>query len=185
MKSGPSVQWYFSPGPAPCAMWAGPPGCPEAGSGRHRPQGRFAPRKCAVASKERGHPTGQARGQALDRGDARCLAMFRPGRGNATPTEPENIDGDRVLANASATTNGAHLLRRTCGRGMPLAATWGSAAESWECLVFVSQGWGSVQFLIRVICDLICVICVNFDCLLPCPPGQPIQAATKSRETIS
>ncbi|HXA22436.1 MAG TPA: hypothetical protein VNW90_09060, partial [Acetobacteraceae bacterium] len=60
--------------------------------------------------------------------------------------EPENIDGDRVLANASATTNGAHLLRRTCGPGLPLAATWGSEAESWVYLVFVSQGWGSVQF---------------------------------------
>jgi hypothetical protein len=90
--------------------------------------------------------------------------MFRPGRGNATPTEPENIDGDRVLANASATTNGAHLLRRTCGPGLPLAATWGSEAESWVCLVFVSQGWGSVHsipcnlwlnLLIRVIRDIL------------------------------
>jgi hypothetical protein len=35
---------------------SGLPGYPEAGSGDRRPQGRFAPRKCAMASEERGHP---------------------------------------------------------------------------------------------------------------------------------
>src|ERR1019366_3345115 len=28
----------------------------------------------------------------LDRGGARCLGMFRPGRENGTPAEPENVD---------------------------------------------------------------------------------------------
>src|SRR5450432_3470986 len=45
----------------------------------------------------------------LDRGDARCPGMFRPGRENGTPAEPENVDRGRWLANASATTNGGHF----------------------------------------------------------------------------
>ena len=36
-------------------------------------------------------------------------------------------------------------LRRPAGSRLPLAATSGTEAESWVCLVFVSQGWGSVQ----------------------------------------
>src|ERR1019366_9058167 len=52
----------------------------------------------------------------LDRGGARCLGMFRPGRENGTPAEPENGDCGRRLANASATTNGGHLYVVPAGR---------------------------------------------------------------------
>ena len=47
-------------------------------------QGRCAPRKRAVAY---GHPSGQARGMALDRGCARRLGVVRPGRRNG-PLQP-------------------------------------------------------------------------------------------------
>lgn len=71
-------------GAAGSTVWAGPPGCPEAGSAGRRPQGRCAPRKGAVASRK-----GEA---ILDRDGPRCLEIFRPGRENGTPAEPENGD---------------------------------------------------------------------------------------------
>src|ERR1019366_581069 len=39
----------------------------------------------------------------LDRGGARCLGVFRPGRENGTQAEPEKVDCGGRLANASAT----------------------------------------------------------------------------------
>jgi hypothetical protein len=81
----------------------------------------------------------------LDRGSARSPGVFRPGRENGTPAEPENIDCGCALANASTATNGEQLCLVRAGRvcRLRLSITGGRIRV---CVVFVSQGWGSVQF---------------------------------------
>src|SRR5579863_6702748 len=99
----------------------------------------------------------------LDRGDARRLAMFRPGRENGTPAEPENIDCDRALANASATTNGAHLYVVLPGRVYRLRRR-GERRRIPGCVsVFVSQGWGSVHKYPKRLRDKLEEIAANRD----------------------
>ena len=80
----------------------------------------------------------------LDRGSARSPGVFRPGRENGTPAEPENIDCGCALANASTATNGEQLCLVRAGRvcRLRLSITGGRIRV---CVVFVSQGWGSVQ----------------------------------------
>src|ERR1700674_4465094 len=80
----------------------------------------------------------------LDRGSARSPGVFRPGRENGTPAEPENIDCGCALANASTATNGEQLCLVRAGRvcRLRLSITGGRIRV---CVVFVSQGWGSVH----------------------------------------
>src|SRR5580658_1140172 len=92
MKSGYSVRWYYSPGPARPAVLRLAAGATALKDASRRASARWPRKNEAI----------------LDRGDVRRLAMFRPGRENGTPTEPENIGCERALANASATANGAH-----------------------------------------------------------------------------
>jgi hypothetical protein len=80
----------------------------------------------------------------LDLGGARCLGMFRPGRENGTPAEPENVDHGRRFANAAASRNGGNyrVARRVEFTACSDLAVGGRIGE---CVVFVSQGWGSVH----------------------------------------
>src|SRR5271170_7306367 len=90
MKSGYSVRWYLSPGPARPAVLRLATGATALKDASRRASARWPRKNEAI----------------LDRGDARCLAMFRPGRENGTPAEPENVDCAGRLANAVATRNG-------------------------------------------------------------------------------
>jgi len=79
---------------------AGPPGVPEHGWLAGRPQGRFAPRKGAVASQ---------RGEAiLDRGQPTSQRGFRPGQENGAPAEQENMGSARKWPDQSHTTRRGH-----------------------------------------------------------------------------
>jgi hypothetical protein len=82
----------------------------------------------------------------LDRGSTRCLGMFRPGRENGASAEPENVGCGRWLAKASVTVNGGGLFAAAAGRVYRL---WRPAyrRQTGVCLIFVSQGWGSVQHI--------------------------------------
>jgi hypothetical protein len=80
----------------------------------------------------------------LDRGDVRCLGMVRPGRENGTPAEPENVDCDGRLANAAATGTAEVCL--VAWRGESTACgDLSVGGRIGECVIFVSQGWGSVH----------------------------------------
>lgn len=79
---------------------AGPPGVPEHGWLAGRPQGRFAPRKSAVAS---------LRGEAiLDRGQPTSRRGFRPGQENGAPAERENMGSARKWPDRSRATRRGH-----------------------------------------------------------------------------
>jgi hypothetical protein len=70
--------------------------------------------------------------------------MFRPGRENGTPAEPENVDCDRRLANASTTTNGGHRYATT-DAALIACGDLRTGGKIRVCLISVSRGWGSVH----------------------------------------
>jgi hypothetical protein len=86
----------------------------------------------------------------LDRGGTRCLGMFRPGRENGTPAEPENVDCGSRPANVVATRNGGNV---RIVRSVEFTACGDLAVggRKGECVVLVSQGWGSVHVFISVL----------------------------------
>src|SRR5580700_11444855 len=116
MKSGYSVRWYFNPGPARPAVRRLAAGATALKDASRRASARWPRKNEAI----------------LDRGDARCLAMFRPGRENGTPAEPENVDHADRLASTPQTRNGGRssITRRveftTC-RDLPVGDRIGRA----------------------------------------------------------
>ena len=81
----------------------------------------------------------------LDRDGPRCLGMVRPGRENGTTTEPENVDRGRWLANTPVTTKDERDYFVAAGPCYCLRCP-GTGGKITECLIVVSQGWGSPQF---------------------------------------
>jgi hypothetical protein len=68
--------------------------------------------------------------------------MVRPGRENGTPTEPENVDRGRWLANTPVTTKDERDYFVAAGPCYCLRCP-GTEGKITECLIVVSQGWGS------------------------------------------
>ena len=121
--------------PATRTIPAGPPGCP-----------RLAAETAALKdASRRAIARWPRKNEAiLDRGGPHCLGMFRPGRENATPAEPENVVCARRLTDAWTNTNGKHLYAVTPGHGCRLR--WPcTEGRIWVCPIYVSQGWGSVH----------------------------------------
>jgi len=73
----------------------------------------------------------------LDLGGARCLELFRPGRENGTPAEPENAGWERL-----GDHDGRASSDRPGGSRLMLAMTRGPEAESGGVLNFRVSGVG-------------------------------------------
>jgi hypothetical protein len=137
-QRGYPAPWHLGPGPTSCTKQAGPR--------LSRDWQRAPPPSRTLRAAQARWP--RKNEAILDRGNARCLGMFRPGRENGIPAEPENVDCSGQSANAAATRNGGNscVARRVqftaCG---DLAA----GGKIGECVIFVSQGWGSVQNYLR------------------------------------
>jgi hypothetical protein len=65
----------------------------------------------------------------LDRGGTHCPGMFRPGRENGSPAEPENV-GSGCWSRTQRRARTAGIFRCPGGSRLPLAVTGVSEAES-------------------------------------------------------